>query len=150
MDWAVQKAVELGVRRLLPVVAARSQAGARAVARRSDHWRRAADQALKQCRRPWALDIRVERTVDELVSDPPAGPMVASVDGVRALDADIPPSGATLVVGPEGGFDDRELATIREARWPMIRLGAHTLRAETAAVAGVAVLQQLLAVERPV
>ncbi len=144
MDWAVQKATELGVRRLLPLVAARSQAGGRAVARRTGHWQRTAVQALKQCGRTWALEIGSPRTLDGLVDDPPPGPVVAASDGVPADRAGIDVADATLVVGPEGGFDDRETAKLRTAGWPRIVLSRHTLRAETAAVAGIAVLTQLL------
>jgi len=142
MDWAVQKATELGVRRLEPLVAARSQAGGRAAARRMDHWRRTAVQALKQCGRVWALEIGPPRTLDELVADPPPGPVVAASDGVAVARAGIDVAHATLVVGPEGGFDDREMAVLRDAGWPRIVLSRHTLRAETAAVAGIAVLAQ--------
>jgi 16S rRNA (uracil1498-N3)-methyltransferase len=141
MDWAVQKAVELGVMRLTPVVAARSQAGSRAVGRRAEHWSRVADQALKQCGRPWRLELGAPTTVPELVSDPPPSPLVASVNGSRMIDVPLPAGDVTLVVGPEGGFDDDELAALRDAGWPPVRLGDHTLRSETAAVAGVAALR---------
>ena len=144
MDWAVQKATELGVRRLVPLVAARSQAGGRAAERRLEHWRRTAMQALKQCGRPWALEIDPPRTLDELVGEPPPGPVVAASDGVPVARSDVGIADTTLVVGPEGGFDDRETAALREAGWPRIVLSRHTLRAETAAVAGVAILADML------
>jgi 16S rRNA (uracil1498-N3)-methyltransferase len=143
MDWAVQKAVELGVERLIPVLAARSQAGSRAVSRRAEHWRRVAGQALKQCGRPWRLELETPRTVSELVSDPPPSPLVASADGCRMIDVPPPSGDVTLVVGPEGGFDDDELAVLRGTGWPAVRLGDYTLRSETAASAGVTAVRTL-------
>jgi 16S rRNA (uracil1498-N3)-methyltransferase len=144
MDWAVQKATELGVRTLTPLLAARCQAGGRTVIRRADHWRRTGEQALKQCGRPWALEVVPPRTLDELLEAPPPGPVVAGADGTPVREISLPTTDVTLVVGPEGGFDDVELDALRATGWPTIALGPHTLRAETAAVAGIAVLGQLL------
>jgi 16S rRNA (uracil1498-N3)-methyltransferase len=140
MDWAAQKVVELGVRRLVPVVAARSQLGQQPARGRVAHWRRVARQALKQCRRPWAMVVEdplglgevaeLGRPEGGLVADPAGEPLVA-----------LPPGcGRLLLVGPEGGLTETESRLLEAAGWRRLRLGPHVLRAETAAVVGAALL----------
>jgi 16S rRNA (uracil1498-N3)-methyltransferase len=140
MDMVVQKAVELGVLRLVPVCCRRSQLGARRAATRTDHWTRLARQSLKQCRREWEMEIAEPTPLTELLDGigPDRG-VVADPNGVGVAKighvAD-----PVLLVGPEGGFDPAEKAALDEAGWPRLRLSRLTLRAETAAVAGAAVL----------
>lgn len=140
MDWAVQKSVETGVAMLVPLLVERSQLGARAAAGRVEHWRRVALQALKQCRRPWQMEV---------ASPQPLGAMVAGMGGAVGLVADLAGGPLAeqgrqlpevLVVGPEGGLTARERQLLAEAGWPSVRLGHWVLRAETAAVVGAAML----------
>ena len=140
MDWAIQKAVEVGVETFVPLLAQRSQLGSRAARGRLGHWRRVARQALKQCRRPWELEVSEPRTIGELVSDSsgrqavvadPGGPYLGDLGGA------VPD---LLVVGPEGGFTGDETVEMADAGWRQLRLGRHVLRAETAAVVGAAIL----------
>ncbi len=140
MDWAVQKAVEVGVETFMPVLAERSQLGQRAADGRLGHWRRVARQALKQCRRPWELEVLEPQTVADLRADSVGRQVVVADPGGSRL-GDL--GGAVpdlLVVGPEGGFTDEELAAMAGAGWRHLRLGRHILRAETAAVVGSAML----------
>jgi 16S rRNA (uracil1498-N3)-methyltransferase len=141
MDWAVQKLVEVGTRRLLPILTERTQAGGRTGAGRLVHWRRVGLQAIKQCRRPWAMEIADVCRLEEVVESESTGHgvVVAHPGGVAAVD--LPPSaGRLLVVGPEGGFSPAEHRLFSSLEWPRVRLGAHTLRSETAAVVGAAML----------
>jgi len=141
MDWAIQKLVEVGARRVVPVLTERTQAGGRAAAERSIHWRRVALQALKQCRRPWAMVVADLCQLDEVVDGEHSrgGVVVAHPDGVAAVD--LPAAeGRLLVVGPEGGFSPVEDRLFLDRECPRIRLGVHTLRTETAAVVGAAML----------
>jgi len=132
VDWAIQKAVEIGVRRVLPVVTDRTQVKGSALSGRAEHWRRVALQALKQSHRPWAMEIA------------DIGPLVEVVDsddrdGVAL--AELPPSvGRLLVVGPEGGFSTDEGRLFADRGWQRLRLGSNVLRTETAAVVGAAML----------
>ena len=139
MDWAVQKAVEIGVRRLQPIVTDRTQSSRRAVSGRSDHWQRIALQALKQCRRPWAMEIDKPRILSDFAADTEAGGVVADQRG--AAIRNLPRScGRVLIVGPEGGFSPAEDELFTEKGWARLRLGANILRSETAAVVGGAMM----------
>lgn len=140
MDWAVQKAVEIGVRRLLPIVTDHTQAGKRGASGRPDHWRRIALQALKQCRRPWAMEVAEPRPLIGLLAETETAPgVVADPQGV--VIGSLPPAaGGILAVGPEGGFSPAEDELFGAHGWARLRLGAHVLRSETAAVVGAAMM----------
>lgn len=142
MDVVVQKAVELGVERLIPVQCARSQLSLKRTATRMDHWLRISRQALKQCNRAWAMELTSPLTVVDLFQrvDAACGVVAAAAGGT--LD-DLPPCAArVLLIGPEGGFSLEEEDLINASGWLKIRLGDHVLRSETAAIAGAAVLGQ--------
>lgn len=141
MDWAVQKAVEVGVGRFVPIETERAQARGRDLGRRVEHWRRIAMQALKQCRRPWAMPVAEVVSLSALVEGESGevGGVVADVGG-SALDGLPASAGNLLVVGPEGGFTAEENRRFDRCGWPRLRLGPHILRAETAAVVGGAMM----------
>jgi 16S rRNA (uracil1498-N3)-methyltransferase len=138
-DWAVEKATELGVTSLVPVLCERVQGGAHD--RRVERWQRLAVAAVAQCgrsRAPRVADpLRLPEFVDRaigvrVVADPgaPESPLAAPGRG-----------GVTVLVGPEGGFTGAELAAARAVGFVGLSLGPRTLRAETAAVAALAVVQ---------
>jgi 16S rRNA (uracil1498-N3)-methyltransferase len=140
MDWAVQKAVEIDVRRLRPIVTDHTQSGRRGATGRSDHWQRIARQALKQCHRAWAMEILEPQPLIDLVTACGTAPgVVADPEGVRigGLSA---AAGPVLAVGPEGGFSPAEDALFGTHGWARLRLGANILRSETAAVVGAAMM----------
>lgn len=141
-EVAVRQLTELGVDRIVPVVAARS------IARPADaraesftlRMRRVAREATMQSRR--ARLPAIERPVPLLDLAGRAGLVVAEL-GAPTADrlADPGPEGWTLLVGPEGGFDPEEREVLGSE--DRVGLGPHVLRAETAAVAGAAVLVTL-------
>lgn len=140
MDWAVQKSVEVGVATLIPLLSERSQLSAKAAAGRRLHWQRVGLQALKQCRRPWRMDIQEPVSLERLLAERGGRPgLVAAVDGrdLRELAEPLPD---LVLIGPEGGFSAAELEALRDAHWQTVRLGRWVLRAETAAVVGGATL----------
>ncbi len=139
MDWAVQKAVEVGVTAMRPLLAARSQLGVAAVRGRMEHWRRVARQALKQCHRPWEMELLEPAEVRQVVAEATGRGAVADPSGEPLWSA---PAEALehLLVGPEGGLTDEEVAVARRHGWLPVRLGPHVLRSETAAVAGAAMV----------
>ncbi len=141
MDWAVEKAVEVGVRRFVPVVGERTQAGRRAALDRSSHWSRIALQALKQCKRMWAMEVAAPLTLTEVAEryGPSGTGVVAHRHGVAF--SNLPTShGRVLLVGPEGGLTPEEEMLLSRLGWPRLRLGPHVLRSETAAIVGAALL----------
>ncbi len=142
LEWAVEKATELGAAELHPVITARSQP-----ARPSpDRLRAIATEAAEQSERLSVPLINPPRPLDALLRDWPADRrLVAAIE--RGDDAPPAPENgpAALLIGPEGGFDPRELDAMR--RLPFLvpaSLGPRILRAETAAIVGLALLQRPL------
>ena len=138
-ELVVQKLTELGVDRIVPVVAERSVArpdpGRAASA--LERWRRITREAARQCRRA-TLPV-VEPLAPLAVLAGHRGLVVAERGGGPAEALGFPPGGETLVViGPEGGLTDDEVKGL--APWARLDLGPHILRAETAALAAAAVL----------
>lgn len=139
MDWAVQKAVEVGVGRFIPMETERAQVRGRDLAGRVEHWRRIAMQALKQCRRPWAMAVGDVVPLAQLVERSEEGGVAADREGCSI--GDLPEgTGGLLVVGPEGGFTAGEGTLFDRHGWQRLRLGSYILRAETAAVVGGAMM----------
>ena len=141
--WLVEKAVELGVRRLVPLAARRSVAQPvdRAVAR----LRRAVIEASKQCGRNRLMDIACRQSLAAFgASAPPDALRLVAHFGPHAVPIahlGTPPVARSVyvAVGPEGGFADDELESLG-GRWHAVHLGPRTLRTETAAVAVAAFL----------
>jgi 16S rRNA (uracil1498-N3)-methyltransferase len=143
-EWMVEKATELGVDRVTPVVAFRTDHGLdRAAAKRLDRWKRVAAEAGQQSRRlaPPLIDPVVE--FDQAVSH--AASCRLLLDEQRSappvLDH-LPPglSEAALLVGPEGGWDERERLAARQAGWLAVSLGPQVLRAETAGIVALGIV----------
>jgi 16S rRNA (uracil1498-N3)-methyltransferase len=145
MELVIQKATELGVSEIWPVVTARTDAAARPALRgsRDRRWDRVAAGAAEQCGR--ATLPRLESTVklDDVLARPFAGTRVFLLEeGEEPPLAGLerPPS-LLLLVGPAGGFAPPEVARLRAAGYLSASLGPRILRAETAAVAAVALAQ---------
>lgn len=152
MDYTVQKATELGVHRIVPVLAARSvvRLDAAQAARKLEHWRGVAISACEQCGRATVPEVAIPRRYDEHLAtlprsaDAPPLRLLLAPDGPRS-PRDLPEDlrQVELLVGPEGGLTDEEerLATARG--YIGLRLGPRVLRTETAAAAAIAALQAL-------
>jgi 16S rRNA (uracil1498-N3)-methyltransferase len=107
---------------------------------RGDHWRRISLQAIKQCRRSWAMEVGEGLSPSELVAQTRAECGVLAVRAGAGAAALRPAPERVLAVGPEGGFSAAEESLFAVAGWQRLSLGPHVLRAETAAVVGAAVL----------
>ena len=148
MDVVVQKATELGVKRIVPVLAERTvvRLNAAQAANRLRHWRAIAIAACEQCGRNRLPEITPPMSLqDFLVSDYPAGlRLVLSPEGgLTARELPASPA-ATLLIGPEGGLSDAERSAALAAQFTGMVLGPRILRTETAALAALAVIQQRL------
>ena len=147
LDYLVQKAVEMGASRLRPVLTRRTQAGRLNTERMRANVIEAAEQcgiiALPQVLEPLKLpDLLANWDSDRVAifadEDAPAGDARAALAGMRAKPC-------ALFVGPEGGFDDEERrALLAVPGCVRISLGPRILRADTAAVAGLALVQSFI------
>ncbi len=158
-DFVIQKATELGVSAVVPVVCQRSvpQLGEERAEKRQQRWSRIALSAAQQCRRPDVPRVLLPISLAAAVQDStPADPALLSLllyEGPAApLHALLPAAAdqaalatVRLLVGPEGGFTDAEVAAATAAGFLPASLGPRILRAETAVVAALAVLQYALA-----
>ena len=148
-EWMIEKATELGVDRIVPVEAARSEKGLfEASHKRSERWRRIAREASQQSRRTRlpeiAQSIGFERALAEaanfrwFLDEDEAKPLLAALPQTRAAG-----DTAAILLGPEGGWTDSEREAARKAGWIPVSLGPQVLRAETAAAAALAVLNNV-------
>lgn len=149
MDWIVQKATELGVARIVPLDTERSEVrlDARRAEKRLAHWRAVATAACEQSGRAVLPRIDAPQSLTAWVASltQAPGPRLALLPdaGLRARELDLSDGAAVLAVGPEGGWGERDLATLREARFQSLNLGPRVLRTETAGLAALAALQAL-------
>lgn len=149
MDLTVQKAVELGVSRIVPVASRRSVlrlSGERA-ARRVEHWRAVAASACEQCGRNRLPQIEMPVELSRWLGEPsPDGALrlMLSPVGARALGqmtAPAPGRPVEILIGAEGGLDAEEAALAEAAGFRPVRLGPRVLRTETAGLAAIAAIQ---------
>ena len=143
-DWLVEKATELGVTRLIPLITARSVVDPRSG--KLDRLRRLIIEASKQSGRSRLMDLGPPTSWAQWVSQAMTGVetcFFAHPSGSREMGDPRPDLslGIGLAIGPEGGFTDEEVEAAQHARHRMIGLGPTILRVETAALAAtVAVL----------
>ena len=146
MEWAIEKCTELGAKRIVPVIARRTEPHlAAAAAKRGDRWRRIALQAAEQSRRVSSPEISEPLKLKAAVALSGSLRIVLSEVETDAMLKDIlqtHPNYADVVIalGPEGGWTNEELQLFQEAGWISASLGDTILRAETAAIASLAVV----------
>jgi 16S rRNA (uracil1498-N3)-methyltransferase len=164
MDDIVRDAVMLGVAAVQPLVTTRTELTVAALTsgNRLDRWRRVALASVKQSKRAVLPDVRRPLTLEAFLSDPPTALRVMLVEpgaggagGAReagtpddpeplsALQGQPIPQDATIFVGPEGGWTEKEVAAARDHGVRLVTLGHRTLRADATPVAAISVLQFL-------
>jgi 16S rRNA (uracil1498-N3)-methyltransferase len=146
MDLVVQKATELGVTTLAPLLTERSvvRLDAAQAARKSEHWRAIALAACEQSGRnrpprllppaPLGEFLRAGGAATKLLLSPAAA--------LRLAEVPRPAGEVQVLIGPEGGLTDEEQARAQAAGFLGVRLGPRVLRTETAAIAALALLQR--------
>jgi 16S rRNA (uracil1498-N3)-methyltransferase len=151
-DLVVQKATELGVSSIVPVITSRADVRIRGVEeadRKLIRWQRIAMEATKQCGRARLMKIEPPATFTDLIKRAEFTDelrlMFAERDGVSlrnafAGDAEMT-GGVIALVGSEGGWADEEIAEARSTGWQIVTLGGRIMRAETAAIAIATLLQ---------
>jgi 16S rRNA (uracil1498-N3)-methyltransferase len=160
MDYAIQKAVEMGVAAIAPLTMARSvtRLDAARASKRAEHWRAVIVASCEQCGRNRLPLLHPLRDFDAALGSPGSldpgadvGPatgaalsLVLSPGEGSSLTAFDRPSGAIrLLIGPEGGLAPEELAAAHRAGFRNVRLGPRVLRTETAGVAALAAMNAL-------
>jgi 16S rRNA (uracil1498-N3)-methyltransferase len=153
MEWGIEKATELGAARITPVLARRTEKHlAQAAAKRVERWRRIVLEAAKQSRRtdvpvvdePVSLKLALADVSAEtkllLAETEQENTLRAALAGAQSLEDQT----VALAIGPEGGWTPEEMALFSESGWNHVTLGPRILRAETAAIAGLAVCAAML------
>jgi 16S rRNA (uracil1498-N3)-methyltransferase len=147
LEWMIEKVTELGVDRIVPFPAARTEAGLeRAAGKRVERWRKIAMEASQQCRRDRMPDIENAGSLADIAGQmadfrflldetPGAMPMMRALpDQRQAADT------VGVALGPEGGWTEDERSRLEFAGWRPVSLGTQILRAETAAIAALAIV----------
>jgi 16S rRNA (uracil1498-N3)-methyltransferase len=135
-ELALQKATELGVARIVPILTAHGEVRAERVAGKRDRWEKIVLEAVKQSGRSHIPLITEVLPFEGALTDAP-GAIIFDADGTPAHSAAAP---STLFIGPEGGWSGEEIALARRSGATVRSLGPRRLRAETAAIAALAIV----------
>ena len=148
MEWAIEKCTELGVTRIVPVIARRTDAHLAAGAgKRVERWRRIAHEAAQQSRRLAAPQIdEVVKLRAALTLEVPTRLLLNENETSETFREALleAAEAVAFAVGPEGGWTGEEVAEFSAAGWRSVTLGVTILRAETAAIAALAAAAALL------
>ncbi|WP_018937126.1 16S rRNA (uracil(1498)-N(3))-methyltransferase [Thioalkalivibrio sp. ALJ24] len=160
MDLALQKAVELGVTRIRPILFERSRSagGHKGLERRQEHWLGVIAAAAEQCGRNELPVLEQVTEPAEALAAEGSTPgkterhlaLLADEQGaalsqiLASAGADARPQSASVLIGPEGGLTDAERELARQQGWQPVRTGPRTLRTETAAIAMLTLVQWAL------
>ncbi|WP_074652271.1 RsmE family RNA methyltransferase [Terriglobus roseus] len=150
LEWGIEKATELGAARITPVLARRTEKHlALAAAKRVERWRRIVREASQQSRRSDVPEVDDPATLKQLLKsiDEPVKLLLAETEEENTLRAalEAAPQGSSiaLAIGPEGGWAPDEMQLFRDSGWQHVTLGPRILRAETAAIAALAITSAL-------
>lgn len=145
MDWAIQKATELGVTELTPLFTERCEV--RLSEERGDkrlaHWRQVAISACEQCGRSVIPVIHPPQSLTQWHSEVQAELKLLLHPVANPLQAHARPASLALLIGPEGGLSDQEIQQAQSSGFASLRLGPRVLRTETAPVVALSLAQQL-------
>ncbi|MGN8346139.1 16S rRNA (uracil(1498)-N(3))-methyltransferase [Pseudomonas sp. SMV71] len=145
MDWAIQKATELGVNEITPIFSERCEV--RLKDERADkrllHWRQVAISACEQCGRSTVPVIHPPLLLADWLKQTEAGLKLVLHPVAEPLVSHARPQMLAFLIGPEGGLSEAEVEQAKSAGYHAARLGPRVLRTETAPVVALAVAQQL-------
>lgn len=155
MDLVIQKATELGVERIFPFTCSRSQGrlGDNRRKRKSERWQKLIEGACKQSMRLTLMRCEKEASMTEALRtvalSQSSGPKLLFWEGERAftlsdVDWTQPFDQASIMLGPEGGFSEQEIVSAHDLGWQSVSLGNQLLRAETATIAAISIVQHHL------
>ena len=145
MDWLVQKATELGISRIQPLLSERVELRLKGerMAKKIDHWRAVAISACEQSGRCVLPQIDAPSSLaDWLQADNNTVKLLLDFEADFKPEADNAIDACSLLCGPEGGFSAEEIAAAKAAGYMSWRMGPRVLRTETAPLAAISLLQQ--------
>jgi len=154
-EWMIEKATELGVARILPVRAERSERGLeRGAEKRISRWMRIVREASEQSRRARLPLVGAPLDFDDALAFDAVHRLALEENEAPPILGQLPArrergDSVALMVGPEGGWTDRERRQIAAAHWRPVSLGAEILRAETAAIAALAIVNAAWGAREP-
>ncbi len=140
-DLVIKKAVELGVAELVPITTIRSDVKAKNVKRKLERWQKIIVEASKQSGRATLMKISEPSDFDCAATTAEGSKILFSERGGDGFSKLLTKEKITAFVGPEGGWDDSEIEFARKNEIQVVTLGGRILRAETAAIAVSALLQ---------
>ncbi|MDF3932995.1 16S rRNA (uracil(1498)-N(3))-methyltransferase [Pseudomonas citronellolis] len=145
MDWAIQKATELGATEITPIVSERCEVRLKdeRADKRTAHWRQIAISACEQCGRSVLPQINAPLTLAEWLQASDAELKLVLHPVADPLASHARPASLAFLIGPEGGLSDAEVEQAKAAGFHAARLGPRVLRTETAPVVALSVAQQL-------
>jgi 16S rRNA (uracil1498-N3)-methyltransferase len=141
-ELALEKAVEVGVTQIVPFTAERSNA---ATGNRQDRWQRILIEAAKQSKRYYLPVLFKPASFDQVLLIPAATKILFAEHNGGPLKSALAGSPVLYLIGPEGGWTDREYSTALDKGFHAVSLGAAILKAETAAIVGAALIRYELA-----
>jgi 16S rRNA (uracil1498-N3)-methyltransferase len=149
MEWAIEKATELGIAKITPILARRTEKHlAQSALKRTERWRRIALEASKQSRRtdipeiadptPLKSALESEKSPTRiLLSETEQATTITAA--LKAASSSQKETDTALAIGPEGGWTPEEMSLFAQHQWQPVTLGPRILRAETAAIAAIAI-----------
>ncbi len=150
-DFIVQKATELGVTRIVPLLSdyADVKLNPQQAEKRLERWQRISLEALKQCGRRKLVEISQPLTLSEVLEANQKQPMLCfnergGIGLQSALAQIVPQQPVSVLIGPEGGWSDAEIDLLNQHHSQAVSLGRRILRTETAAIVALALLQYML------
>ena len=145
MDFLIQKAVELGVSRIIPIQTEHCVVRLKVdkVAKRINHWQKIANHACGQSGRSIIVDVSLPQTLTEFLNKPNHNGFVFHHRATENLHTMEKPTKATFLIGPEGGLSDAEIKQATNAGFQPLLLGKRILRTETASLVAIANMQLL-------
>jgi len=147
MDTSIQKAVELGVNRVIPVMTQWGDVRLKdeRLEKKLRHWQQVAISACEQCGRADVPEVASPTSLDDYLREKTRPAIYLDPRAEQSLAETMPASGTALdiLIGPEGGFSDSEIRSMQENHCQGVRLGSRVLRTETAGPAVIAALQAL-------
>ena len=138
MDLIIQKSVELGVTHFIPIYTQRSQY--KNIDKKLDHWEKTVIHATEQCGRADIMKLVNPVSLSDFNSSHQTSKFLLHQDGDKFKYQDLKTNDITLLVGPEGGFDDLEIDYLQTNGWKMKTINVNILRTETACISALTLL----------